>query len=159
LIPVFRSYRRARLLIAGTGRDERPLRALAAGFDHVKFLGFQSGAALRALYRHAAAVIIPSVTLDISPQVALEAFTQRTPVIARRIGGIPEIVEDSGGGIVFEDDASLIAAMDALLDSAHRASLGARGYQAYRTLWTPDAHLERYFALIALAADGRMAIP
>src|SRR6266516_3494124 len=44
LLPIFRSYEKARLLVAGTGSYESVLRRMAAGSAHTTFLGYQAGA-------------------------------------------------------------------------------------------------------------------
>jgi glycosyltransferase involved in cell wall biosynthesis len=149
LIPVFRPFGKARLLIAGTGSYERELRRLAAGAQNIQFLGRRSSQELAALYGEAVALIVPSLCFEGFPLVVAEAFSRRTPVIARDIGSLPEIVSESGGGIVYRTDDELLASMEALLnDPARRQSLGAKGYEAYRTNWTIEAHMSRYFSLI-----------
>lgn len=153
LFPVFRRYPKAQLWIAGTGNDEPRLRQLAQGMANVRFLGYHSGERLQALFRSAAAVIVPSICFDVSPQVVMEAFRQCTPVIVRNLGGLPEMVEESGGGFVYGTEEELIAAMDPLLaHPSRRDELGSRGYQAFLRYWTPEAHLGRYLALIGTIA-------
>jgi glycosyltransferase involved in cell wall biosynthesis len=69
---------------------------------------------------------------------------------------MPEIVEESGGGFVYDTGEELMAALDRLLaDPSYRRELGLRGYQAYQRNWTAEAHLERYFALIREIAAAR----
>jgi glycosyltransferase involved in cell wall biosynthesis len=86
----------------------------------------------------------------------LEAFREKTPVLARRLGGMAEVIEDSGGGVAYESDDELIAGMNHLLeDASYRGALGASGYQAFEKNWTPEAHLDRYFALIREIATRR----
>jgi len=149
LIPVFCHYHKAQLLIAGTGSYEPQLRQLAESSVNIRFLGHLSGRRLQALYRQAVAVIIPSVCFDVFPQVIIEAFRQQTPIIVRNLGGMPEIIEESGGGFVYDTEEELMAALDRLLaDPSYRRELGLRGYKAYQRYWTPEAHLERYFSLI-----------
>jgi glycosyltransferase involved in cell wall biosynthesis len=156
LIPVFRHYRKAQLLIAGTGSYEPRLRKLAEGCTNIRFLGHQSGQPLQTLYRQAMAVIVPSICFDVFPQVIVEAFRQGTPAIVRNMGGMPEIVEESGGGFVNHTEEELVAAMDQLLANPSLGrELGWRGYQAYQRRWTPEAHLERYFTLIREIAATR----
>jgi len=157
LIPLFRRYRKAQLLIAGTGSDEPRLRRLAESSANIRFLGHMSGRQLQALYRQAVAVIVPSLCFEVFPQVIIEAFRQQTPAIVRNLGGMPETLEESGGGFVYNTDEELIATMDQLLaDPAHRRELGLRGYQAYQRNWTAEAHLQHYFALIQEIAAARI---
>jgi len=81
--------------------------------------------------------------------VPLEAVSSGTPVIVRNLGGMPEVVEDSGAGFIYNTDEDLVSAMDALLDnSVYRNKLGQRGYEAYRKNWSIEVHLQRYFNLI-----------
>ena len=97
LIPLFRRYRKAQLWIAGTGSHEPQLRQLAAGDTNIRFLGYKTAGDLHGLYRQAVAVLVPSLCLEIFPLVILEAFRQRTPVVVRNLGGMPEILAESGG--------------------------------------------------------------
>jgi glycosyltransferase involved in cell wall biosynthesis len=159
LIPVFRRYPKAKLLIAGTGGYESQLKQLAEDSDNIRFLNYVSGWQLQALYQRAAAVIVPSICFEIFPLVIIEAFRQQTPVIVRNLGGLPEIVEESEGGFIYDTEEELVSVMDQLLtDSSYRRELGLRGYQAYQQNWTAGAHLKRYFALIREIATttGRM---
>ncbi len=149
LIPVFRRSRRARLLIAGDGGMASELARLANGAGNVEFLGQVSAARLAALYRGAVAVIVPSLGYESFSLVTVEAFRERTPVLARNLGGPKELVEESGGGILFNTDEELEAAMGRLLDDPRLGTeLGLRGEQAYRQKWTEAAHLEQYLSII-----------
>jgi glycosyltransferase involved in cell wall biosynthesis len=156
LIPVFHQYRKARLLIAGTGGYEARLRRLAEGSVNIHFLGFLSDQKLQALYRKAVALIVPSICFEIFGNVIIEAFRQQTPAIVRNMGGMPELIQESGGGLAYDTDKELVAAMDRLLmDPSYRCELGLRGYQTFQRQWTAEAHLERYLALINEIAEGR----
>jgi glycosyltransferase involved in cell wall biosynthesis len=149
LLPVFRAFQKAELLLAGTGAEEARLRRMAEGSGNVRFLGHVPPARLRALYRGALAVIVPSVCFEVFPLVILEAFRDRTAVVARSLGGMRELVEESGGGLLYETDAELIGALEQLTaNPAHGRALGLRGYEAYRQRWTPDEHVREYLALI-----------
>jgi glycosyltransferase involved in cell wall biosynthesis len=149
LIAVFRNYHKANLLIAGRGSDERHLRQLAQGCDHIRFLGYLSGEEVSALYRGATALLMPSIVLEMFGLVLIEALSHATPVIARNQVAMAEVVRESGGGFLYDSDESLVAAMDQLLaNRALREELGARGYAAYQREWTPAVHLQRYFELI-----------
>lgn len=153
LIHAFPRHGRARLLVVGTGSEEPRLRQSAADSPNIEFLGHLPVAALQALYRDALALIVPSLCWEVFGQVSIEAFAQGTPAIVRNHGALPEIMEESGAGLVYQTEDDLLAAMDRLLaDHALRDELGARALEAYRRLWTPQAHLERYLSLIAAVA-------
>jgi glycosyltransferase involved in cell wall biosynthesis len=149
LIPLFHHDRKAQLWVVGTGSYEPQLRRLAAESDNIRFLGWLSERHLHALYRQAVAVIVPSLCLEIFSLVILEAFRQQTPAIVRNRGGMPELITMSGGGLVYDTQEELVAALDHLVtDPAYRHELGARGSQAYERYWTAEAHLQQYLALI-----------
>jgi glycosyltransferase involved in cell wall biosynthesis len=159
LIPIFRNYGNAQLWIAGTGSYEPQLRRLADNSTDIRFLGFLSENQLRRLYRQAVAVIVPSICYETFGQIIIEAFSQKTPAVVRNLGAMPEIIKESGGGLIYDTDAELIAAMDMLLtDASRRRTLRLSGYQAYLRNWTAEAHLERYFALIQEITAARKNI-
>lgn len=156
LIPVFRRYRSARLLVAGTGTYESYLRHLASGCGNIQFLGYVHQGDLQALYRDAIAVIVPSEAYEVFSLVVVEAFRHSTPAIVRNLGGMPELIEEGGGGIVYNNENELVAAMDRLLgDAGFRDELGHRGHEAYLRNWTPEVHVKRYLALIEEIAEAR----
>jgi len=147
LIPVFDGSNPASLWVAGAGSCEPDLRRLAGG--SVRFLGYQSGPRLRSLIRDAVALIVPSLVWEIAPLVILEAFREKTPVIVRHQGGMPEMVEASGGGFVYRTEGELTTAIRQLLtDRRLRDDMGQRGHAAFQSNWTADVHLDRYLKLI-----------
>lgn len=91
-----------RLHIAGRGPMEGELRKLAEDDDRINFYGFVTGDELQNLYRMANVTVVPSIWYDNSPMVIYESFANSTPLIASRIGGIPELVNDGYNGFLFE---------------------------------------------------------
>jgi glycosyltransferase involved in cell wall biosynthesis len=155
LIELFRGYDAADLLVAGEGNYGPTLRRQAAGLDHVRFLGSVDAERLRLLYAGATALLLPSVGFEVAPFVCLEAFAQRTPVIARELGGAPETVAESGAGYSYGTDEELLAAMEALRgDPLLRQTLGERGYRAYEERWSEEAHMRSYLALVEEARSA-----
>jgi glycosyltransferase involved in cell wall biosynthesis len=149
LIEAFRNYSKADLLIVGDGANEAELKRQAQGLSQVHFLGRLPYSRLQGLFRHAQALLVPSIGYETLGIVILEAFVQGTPAIVNNLGALPDIVNQSGGGFVYHDQAGLIAAMENLrLDSSLRRQLGERGREAYFKYWTPEAHLPQYLGLI-----------
>jgi len=116
-----------RLVIVGEG-PERPkleevARRLGGGVaDRVAFRGKISATELQAAYAGASAFVLPSVfdargDTEGLGVVALEAMNYGTPVVASRIGGIPDVVEDGVTGLLVPpgDAAALAAALRRVL--------------------------------------------
>ena len=149
ILPAFQRYERADLLIAGTGSCEEALRQQAEGMANVHFLGQLTQEQLQDYSRHAIAVIVPSLCYEVFPITFLEACRAGTPAIARDIGGLTEMVEQSQGGILYRDNEELLAAIRRLhTDPALRREMGHRAYQAYTARWRESVHLEAYFRVL-----------
>jgi glycosyltransferase involved in cell wall biosynthesis len=148
-IPHFRDGALGQLRIAGTGNFEPALRKIAADSPHVRFLGHQDMRSLRRLYLNALAVLAPSRCYEVFPMVVLEAFREGTPVVARKLGPFPEIMEASGGGVLFDNAEQLRAALLKIKkDRRYREVLGRAAKAAYDTRWSEKAAMSRYFGLI-----------
>ncbi|MBK6721061.1 MAG: glycosyltransferase family 4 protein [Sphingomonadales bacterium] len=149
VIPCFDSESPADLVIAGSGDFEPDLRALAEGRECVKFLGSVDPGALPELYRGATALIAPSLCYEVFPMVALEAFREATPVVAGDLGPYRQIVEESEGGLLFDDRASLASALAALTgDRALRDRLGSSAKAALETRWSETTAIGAWLDLV-----------
>ncbi len=124
------------------------LRSLAAG-RRVRFAGAVDDAELASEYRRAVALVLPSVertcygrTIAVSELlglVALEAMASGTPVIASRVGGLAEVVEDGRTGYLVEpgDVGALRDRIETLLDDRALASrMGALARERVLAQWT-----------------------
>jgi glycosyltransferase involved in cell wall biosynthesis len=148
-IDAVRGLHHVDLRIAGSGGFEAALRAQARGLDNVHFEGRLDAAGLAALFRGARAVVVPSKVYETFGYVVLEAFDEGTPVVVRNLGALPELVEESQGGLVFDSTDEMAAALDRLVrDEPLRDALGENGRRARHEVWSEEHHLERYFALI-----------
>jgi glycosyltransferase involved in cell wall biosynthesis len=142
------------LLIAGDGPEHATLERLAAAHElrGVRFLGQRSD--VRALLWASDLMVMPSRE-EAMPMAALEALGCGVPVVASRVGGIPEIIRDGENGVLVpvEDPGELGRAIDGLFsDESCRESL-ARGAARLITPYGLDqfvADLEvKYRALVA----------
>ncbi len=149
VIPCFGDDSSADLLIAGTGEYEPELRAMADGRRTITFLGQVGPDQLVGLYRDAIALIAPSLCYEVFPMVALEAFREATPIIARDLGPYPQIVEESQAGLLFDDEAGLREAIVALATNPElRDRLGASGQAALAERWTETIAINEWLALV-----------
>jgi glycosyltransferase involved in cell wall biosynthesis len=154
----------ARLTVVGSiGHDPRLperdypglVRHLARQHD-VRFLGSVPDAELPRLYRSAAVLVLPSVdrtcygrpvrVSELLGLVAIEAMASGTPVIASRIGGLPEVVEDGRTGFLVPpgDTAALRDRLERVLADRRLArALGGRAREAVLSKFTWDACAQR----------------
>ncbi len=156
IIPVFKNQEKYDLLVAGDGEYKETLLNQSENCPRIKFLGRLDQNQLANLYQSAVAVIVPSICYETFGIIIIEAFSKKTPVIVNNLGALPEVVEDSGGGFVYQNQTELIAAMDKLAtDSSLRNDLGAKGYEAFLKFWNEDAHLSQYLNLVQTALEKR----
>ena len=156
LIPVFARYEKADLVIVGDGEHEAALKRLAGDSKRIRFVGRVHPADLASYYEHATAVVVPSLCFETFGIVLIEAFRQGTPVIARRLGPFPELIEQSSGGLLFDSEERLVSAMDRLVsDAALRESLGAAACESFQKQWSEDAVIPRYLELLRRTAERK----
>ena len=156
VIPVFRSFTGADLVIAGAGEYERELRAAAEGMENVVFLGRLAPSDLGRYYRHSIGALVPSYCFETFGIVAIEAFRQGTPVIARRLGPLTEIINQSEGGMLFDTRDELASAMRRLADDSRlRGELARNAYRASVDLWSEHTVIPRYLEIVRRAAERR----
>jgi glycosyltransferase involved in cell wall biosynthesis len=115
------------LVVAGTG----PLADdLQKRYPNARFVGQLSGQALKATIGGASAIVVPSEWYENCPMSVLEAMAYGKPVVASRVGGIPELVVDGVTGVLFEagDASELRQQVSRLMgDASLRVRMGAAG--------------------------------
>jgi glycosyltransferase involved in cell wall biosynthesis len=90
----------ARLTLVGDGPDRAGLEAVAAGLgDAVRFTGYLTQEAVAAELAVHDVLVLPSFAEGV-PVVLMEAMASRLPVIATRVGGVAELVEDGVSGFL-----------------------------------------------------------
>ncbi|HMQ35834.1 MAG TPA: glycosyltransferase, partial [Chloroflexaceae bacterium] len=154
------------LAVAGDGPDRPRLEALVAGrglAGRVTLLGHRDDAP--AVLPAADAVVVPSLNSESSPNVILEAWAARRPVVASAVAGVPELLADGETGLLVPpgDAAALAAALRRLLDDpALAARLGAAGRRELETGYTAEAMAARttglYERLLARGGAARAAV-
>jgi glycosyltransferase involved in cell wall biosynthesis len=148
-----------RLLIVGDGPDAERLKKLAAELtaSRVEFAGFRSGEELKRILAESQFVVLPSVWYENLPFAVMEAFASSKPVVASRIGGIPEMIDGGVNGILFPagDADALAASLDLMLgDRRLREEMGRRGRAKAERLYGRDGHyaqIERLYSDVIAA--------
>jgi glycogen synthase len=152
--PLARAHADATLVVAGADGGMRPAleaQVARAGLaDRVRFLGHVDDERLLAdAYRGARALVLPS-EYEAFGLVLLEALAQGTPVIASRVGGIPEFVEEGRAGLLCPvgDTVAFAAALERLWsDEAFARALGAYGRDHVVPNYTWDGLVDRLQAI------------
>lgn len=86
--------------VAGNGPLINELTRVAP--RNVKFSGLLGPSQISAFYQQSRFLVSPSIWFETFGLVAAEAMSYGLPVIASRIGGLPEIVDDGITGFLFE---------------------------------------------------------
>ena len=137
------------LVIAGEGTLGASLRARAEGRPRVHFVGRLPGDRLAPYYRHALASLVPSKGFETFGMVVIEALAQGTPVIARRIGPLPEILDETSGGATFTTVADLRALVAAwAADPAAARARGTQGRLVARGRFSPETVTAQFVTIM-----------
>lgn len=131
---VHRAMPRVRLLVVGGGRRLEGYRAWvrAHGWNEVHFIGHVSSEDLVRYYQTSDVFCAPSTGQESFGIVLLEAMAAGRAIVASRIPGYAEVVEDGAEGLLVEprSPGALAAALTRVLgDAGLRRSMGERGRQ------------------------------
>lgn len=129
-----------RLVVAGTGPLEDELRASCPGAE---FVGHVTGSELEETVRGASVIVVPSEWYENCPMSVLEAMSYGKPVVASRIGGIPELVVHGETGLLYPagDRDALAGCLKTLMgDPALRRSFGVAARKRVEERYSLERH-------------------
>ena len=157
---ILAAFPRAVFVFAGEGgRNESVVRqAIAArGLERsVRMLGFRED--IPDITAALDVSVLPTLGTDASPAVLKEAMLLGKPVVASRIGGIPEIVTEGAGVLVRPGDAKgLASAIIAVLTHRRTDCAQVRFSERFTPAYSCEAYLRIYREM--LAADARSLNP
>ena len=142
------------LLVAGEGEERARLEGLAG--PSVRFLGALPRARVLELFAAADGELLCSAWENF-PHTVVEALGVGTPVVATRVGGVPEVVADGVNGLLVEpgDVEGLAAAIGRLcFEDGLRERLAAGAAPSVER-FAPDAVLDRLEQVLERAATTR----
>ena len=126
----------------------------------VRRVGYLADEAMLAgALRDASIFVLPSY-YEAFGLVLLDAMAQGTPVVATRVGGIPEFVEEGKAGLLVppHDDVALAEALRTLwTDAPGRAAMGRYAREVVAPRYTWDALVDRLEAIYSEVLTGRIA--
>ncbi len=155
VLDIFRTVRAAhgaRLVMVGDGPDRPAAERQAAVMgiaDHVDFVGEQQDPV--PFLSSADLFLLPS-SQESFGLAALEAMACGVPVVASRVGGIPEVISDGVTGVLADphDEAGMAGhALRLLEDAARRDAMGRAAAEDVRRRFSSETIVPRYEALYA----------
>lgn len=145
-------------LIIGDGplREELKAEVETLGLkDRVFFTGHRSN--IEEILPCLDVLVLPSVTEGL-PLVILEAMAAGCPVVATKVGGIPEVVNDGVNGLLVEpqNPEQLATAITELInDDIKAAQLGKRGRKIVQQNYTIEQMLDQTMALYSSILNNK----
>lgn len=144
-----------RLLMAGDGSLRPPVEeAVRDPAIPLQYLGFQED--VLPVYHGSQAVLVPSLS-EGQGLSALEAMACGLPVIASRVGGLPEVVVEGETGVLIPpgDADALAKTLDAMAAEPDRAwQMGQAGRKRVEARFSLDRMLDRLAALYLDVVQG-----
>ena len=154
----------ARLLLVGKGERRDALGALVArlGLEHrALFTGYRDSD-LPAVLTALDVFVLLGAGSDESCRAALEAMAAGRPVVAARVGALPEVVAHGGTGLLLDTGTpeELAASIERLLASpAERRAMGDEGRRRAGALFAPEQHAAAMEAVYLAALARRARTP
>ena len=136
----------AKLLIAGDGPERERIEAYISEHKldgRITLLGYQNQDSIHKYITNSRFVVIPSICNENCPYSVLEAMEIGKPIVASRIGGIPELIADGENGYLYKaDDISELKEKLTLMldndDKVNRFAQKSRGL--YENHYSPDSY-------------------
>jgi glycosyltransferase involved in cell wall biosynthesis len=125
--------------------------------DHVEIVGFVDNERMLREIADARAVVLFSLQEN-APTIIAQAMAAGKPVVASRVGGVPEMVDDGVTGYVVEseDESELADRLRTVLDDqALCLRMGSRAHDEARARFTPEAVAEMTVAAYRTAMKGK----
>lgn len=122
----------------------------------VEFLGELAGPDRDRLFADSYATLMPGAWPEPFGLVAIESLACGTPILARRVGGLPEIIRDGVDGF-FGDDAAALAFQADRIGTLDRAAIRERVLEQFSATRMTDRYEELYARVLARPRIARRA--
>jgi len=141
-----------KVLIVGASQDNiyyEKMRKLSFDLnidENIIFVGHRTD--ISSVYSCANSFILPSRSEGL-PMVVLEAMSCKLPVIATKVGGVPQVLQNEAGILVeIQSPENLANAMLIVMENSElRTKIGSRGYDRFIENYSVDKMLDGYLCL------------
>ena len=140
--------------VAGTGPDAGLLQNQVG----IELLGPIGLTEVRVEMTRATALILPSLCYDSYPRTLVEAFACGLPVIASRMGSLPELIQDGVTGLLFESGNAFDLAEKMRWAQTHPDVLAKMGQNARRQFDLHYSEEENYRQLMSIYKEAIQAV-
>lgn len=152
LLAAARSVPELPIKIAGTGPLEVDLRQAIGEhrMHHIELLGHVTGEAKQRLITQALCTLIPSEWNENFPLAVVESLSLGTPVVASRIGGLPELIDHGHTGLLFPqgDTDSLTECLRRISrETSDTMKMATNALTTARDRFSPQRHLEQLLGI------------
>ena len=136
----------AKLLIAGDGPERERIEAYISEHKldgRITLLGYQNQDSIHKYITNSRFVVIPSICNENCPYSVLEAMEIGKPIVASRIGGIPELIADGENGYLYKADDinELKEKLMLMLDNDDKVNRFAqKSRELYESYYSPDSY-------------------
>jgi len=121
--------------------------ALERAGSSVEFLGELAGADRDRLFADSYATLMPGAWPEPFGLVAIESLACGTPILARRVGGLPEIIREGVDGF-FGDDVAALAFQAHRIDGLDRRAIRERVIEQFSASRMTDRYEELYARML-----------
>jgi glycosyltransferase involved in cell wall biosynthesis len=127
--------------------------ALARAGSSVEFLGELTGADRDRLLAESYATLMPGAWPEPFGLVAIESLACGTPILARRVGALPEIIRDGVDGF-FGDDVTAMAFQARRIDSLDRRAIRERVIEQFSATRMAERYEELYARMLGRRSEA-----
>ena len=153
--PVLENVPNTRLALVGNGPARADLEAHFAGLP-VQFMGYMQGETLSQAYASADIFVFPSA-METFGLVVTEAMAAGLPVVASRVGGVGDVVQEGVNGYTFEvgDIETMIESVRKIASSREHIAQMGHAARAFAETQTWPAMMDEVIDLYARLIDMR----
>jgi glycosyltransferase involved in cell wall biosynthesis len=125
----------------------------AAHDKRITYLGYTTPDELVKCMAAVDAVVVPSLCYENSPTVIYESLSSGIPLIASRIGGVGELIQEGKTGFLFTpgDEADLVRAIREMNKQKEMCAARAHEIQESIVPYALDKYAERLLAVLTEA--------